>query len=351
VGWCWWEVGGVCVGAFAITQTPDLPSYPTPTPRIQHPPSYPTPTTCRDHLVNHVSLARKVNAFIASRGAEGGAVAAHGRRMDSWLGRLELQLQASMVRPPQRELPDATDLYEWTEAHMRSAMSVVPQSPDDMTYAIAVRVQMACILGLAVGQAMPPCRLNLIKTWNHPDHSAHCGDPDCRDPDRCQGNRLVVLESGPVGGRRSLAGVPGTDSDNDGLSDSDSDYLDSDDEDPYGFGRSIRSVVVHGKTERSAKGCNLTYTLPRGLLTRLLMVHITVGHGRLTNSLEREQPRLFVTVFGKAHNHGQAWQDSPFCQAFRKIIDECPLAPLYGIKPFPPSVARTVFVEDYLAGA
>jgi len=265
---------------------------------------------------------QQVNDFLSSQAPEDEVVKTHAMKMETWLGKLEQQIAASWPKKPKADLPDASILYAWADAFCQL---VLKDSISDMQIlqslrpATAYRVQMAAIAMLAVGSEIPPCRLSLIKSWST---KPGCTVPDClarHHGQMCTGNRLVLVQH--------EAGELEEDPEWDGI---------------LGYGTtSIRSEVRHGKTDRSARSCSIQYTLPRGNLSKLLLLHLTHGHGILT--YETGTSQLMVT------RKGNAFSDSSFTQAFRGLVERCPIAQEYGLKPFAPNQARAVFVEDYTA--
>jgi hypothetical protein len=57
-------------------------------------------------MVKQLSVAKKVNDFLASRHAEGSEAHSHHHKVKAWLAKMETQLSASMPSaPPPAELP------------------------------------------------------------------------------------------------------------------------------------------------------------------------------------------------------------------------------------------------------
>jgi hypothetical protein len=98
----------------------------------------------------------------------------------------------------------------------------------------------------------------------------------------------------------------------------------------------VSNVVVHGKNDRHQGASPLKFIFPRGPLTKLFLAHVLEGQHILT--LERAEPmsRLFVTRLGKEYS------DATFSQHWKYLLEGTST-----LKYFPPSSARTVFVEDY----
>jgi len=84
----------------------------------------------------------------------------------------------------------------------------------------------------------------------------------------------------------------------------------------------------------------LEYTFPSGPLTKLLLVHIKQGHEILTQTKgDSKMVRLFVS------SRGSAFKDpSNFTQYWEILMRQ---VDTMGQAYFAPSLARTMFVEDY----
>lgn len=165
-----------------------------------------------------------------------------------------------------------------------------------------------CLAMFITGSHVPPARLHTLKTSLHPHKAVvlQCQDPDCLHRGGCMGNRFEVVPS---------AG---------------------------GEGDRIRYVAPHHKTERRQGGRVLTYLVPEGPLTQLMLIHIKEGHTVLCDSVGKEQPLLFMT------RAGNAYDDVTFPQWWGKLFDG-PWGPPTDVTYFPPNKGRTLFVEHYMA--
>lgn len=270
-----------------------------------------------------IPIMPQVNNFLSTQAPDNELLQTHTDRMESWLEKLEQQIAASWPKKPKAEMPDAGIVYAWVDDHCHA---VLKRAVEDLrilqtlSLDTASRVQGAAIAMLAVGSEIPPCRLSLIKSWST---RPGCTDSDClarQHGQSCTGNRLVLVDHEP--------GDLEPDPEWDGILN-------------YGT-TSILSEVRHGKTDRHARACFIKYTLPRGNLTKLLLLHIKMGHGLLTYMTDT--PDLMVT------RNGKKLKDANFTLQFRETIDRCPLArQKYQLKSFAPCQARSVFVEDYTA--
>ena len=290
----------------------------------------------------------------------------------------------------------------------------------------AILVQQAVIVGLVIGSAFPPIRLDLIKNLPHPMHAgAGCRDPDCTRL-VCLGNRLEVIEGlgsgdnqpsdsedvgGDLGGEPISSPVeagqveqqpeqqpeperqpeqqpeqqpgqqqhpeqqpdqpeqqpeeqeqqqhtePGqgselrsADSTTSGTRSARSDpsVLPTPSDDAMGpaVGAFAPGVVTlhiqHGKNDRraSAAAYRISFQVPAGPLSRLLLAHVRYGHLLLTQeNPDAASGRLFVLDSGKA------FDDSTFVQYWSKAMRQT--AGKFNLPYFPPSKARTMFVEAY----
>lgn len=161
----------------------------------------------RNPMVSHVSLARKVNAFINTGVASASSAAtAAAARMEAWLKTLECQLQTAIPMKPKTELPLAEVVLPWAVGLGTEALRAVDREVQDcessselrdhlMTKRTALKVQKAIVASFVTGCHTPPIRLNLITTLLHPsmaEAGMKCTDKDCRNKASCLGNRFVL---------------------------------------------------------------------------------------------------------------------------------------------------------------
>lgn len=163
---------------------------------------------------------------------------------------------------------------------------------------------------LVSGTYFPPLRLDLIKHLPHPNHSSECLDPDCHVHD-CKGNRFVVEDdptSEPIwhlGGKR------------------------------------IMLHVVHGKNDkRIVKASHdISFFIPHGDFFKLLMAHIMFGHDVISMGMPIEE--LFFSC------GMMRFSNATFTQYWEKLMGWD--GSTFGLSYFPPSFARKIFIEDYMA--
>lgn len=271
----------------------------------------------RGHIIKHISLARKVNNYLISGSATTSQQTSHGGNIETWLGRLESQISATMPKEPKSFVPSLKDLYLWVDDLIEGAEEMTSadlNSIGTLTAISAWQNQAALMAALTVGRFQPPIRLSIERTLLHPSHETNkdgrrgqqkvCMDPDCRTTG-CLGNRLVVVGDLP------------------------------DDDSELGDTRTIQFIAPHHKTERKGFSA-ITFTLPEGIFTKLLLLHIDYGHKLLTQFTGDHMPFLFATKSGKqfsAANFTQYWG------ILMKSAKDIPY--------FPPSLARTSFVDSY----
>lgn len=96
--------------------------------------------------------------------------------------------------------------------------------------------------------------------------------------------------------------------------------------------------IHHGKTDKHGNFTPLDFVLPRGTLGMLLLAHITAGQHVIATDDDRY--RITYLFLSGGGNH---FSDATFCQWWASLLKRT--AP--DIEHFPPSLARTSFVEDY----
>jgi hypothetical protein len=112
----------------------------------------------------------------------------------------------------------------------------------------------------------------------------------------------------------------------------------------YGYGRQGLTIFIeHGKNDRreSREFYKVSIDVPDGALVKLLLAHVREGHKLLTHHLPEQQHNLFVTGPGKSFNN------VTFTQYWGKLMRAA--RNRYSLQYFPPSLARTIFIENYVA--
>ena len=142
----------------------------------------------------------------------------HVCKLDRWLRTLSTQITASMPAPKPEALPASHEVREWANQLIMEAISYVrsdKQAIGCISMRTALLVQQAVVVGLVVGIAFPPIRLDLIKTLPHPKHRVQCRDKDCLLRNgTCLGNRISINrgaapEPGPEATLGGGSGLPG----------------------------------------------------------------------------------------------------------------------------------------------
>lgn len=162
----------------------------------------------KTQVIKHASIARKVNDYLQSGAPSDSPIRQHAVDMDAWLAKLEGQISASMVSVQSKVVPDAQLMWRWNFMLVDKALALVESDMGllgHITATTAWAVERALVAALVTGCYVPPCRLHLIKTMQHPRHNGRtsCPDPDCIIPG-CSGNQLQVLRREPVDGVRHM---------------------------------------------------------------------------------------------------------------------------------------------------
>lgn len=207
------------------------------------------------HVMKHLSIARKVVAYLQSRGS----ISTISQHLDAWLGVLEVQV--GMVMPASRkcDLPALEDIFEWARDVAKQALQAARDEIEQlghMTRPVAIMVQWAAIAVLLTGIEAPPIRVHIVKSALHPAYVAKvpCIDPDCRGGSRCLGNHFEL------------------------------DYSTGDAADKP----NVKLHAPHHKNDRRGfQPISMAY--PRGMLGDLLHLHVTAGHSLITQGTPAKQ--------------------------------------------------------------
>ena len=129
--------------------------------------------------------------------------------METWLGRLEKQLSASMPKVKKSIIPPLPDLYAWVDGLVLGAEQITGadiRTMNSITHMAATQNQAAILAALTTGRFIPPIRLSIARTLVHPSFlyaeetglsEPNCQDRDCRDM-ACLGNHLEVFGETPA---------------------------------------------------------------------------------------------------------------------------------------------------------
>ena len=212
----------------------------------------------RDHILKHVSIGRKVNAYLASRP---GSFSCAANEVDGWFARLERQLYEALLKPVKDNLPELSEVLEWVRDVCKAALEEARQAKvwsGQLDYGAARSVQRAIIANLVSGLELPPIRPHIIKTAIHPDYigKVGCRDPDCRDRQRCTGNHFRLDYAAPEATPTNPA---------------------------------IKLWAPHHKNDWRGYGpINTTYPT-QGFLGQLMHLHVTEGHHIITTSKNKNR--------------------------------------------------------------
>ena len=208
----------------------------------------------------------------------------------------------------------------------------------------ALLIQNTIMAMLITGSHVPPARLHTIKTALHPDHAQRilCQDKDCLlKQSGCKGNRFEVHTIRPspddghhVGASAGVADGAGVGGSGDAPAPA-----------PCASGCApcagevVRYIAPHHKNDRRGANLVISYDLPPGPLTQLMLIHIREGHRVLASFHRHPQPHLFMSSSGLAFN------DALFAIWWHNFYVNH-----NGPEPyFPPSKGRTLFVEHFIA--
>lgn len=233
--------------------------------------------------------------------------------MHQWLARLESQITTTV---PNRvkdadAFPTAQLVRRWVRHLQDIALRAVgrerPLAPDGLfSLPTAKLLQQAVIASMVVGSDQPPLRVSLVKSLCTPEHSLRygCTDQDCRRHD-CLGDRLVLNDS------------------------------------------SVVLYIVHHKNDRRQFDQRPTrITLPDSPMTACLKAYLSAGRDRLLEvAWSNENPvtgRLFLS------GSGAPFKDSTFVHYWSTLMAT---AKEFGLNYFPPTAARTIFIEDFTRSA
>jgi hypothetical protein len=299
-------------------------------------------------LNRHVSLAKKMNSYFMAGTQRGSGVGGVGQmeysRLATWFATLERQLSSSMpsVIDDPGSIPDMPTVRAWVDRLAEGAKAkVLADRPGPISVSTATAVQAAVIAVMVTGRhTNGPCRLSSIKSVIHPrfvDRLGECSDPDCRDKERCLGNRFEIISSphhAPEEEEEAGGGGEGVSS----ISSTRAIQRDR---------RGVRFIVPHHKNERHGglAGQPHVYDLPPqpNPFTRLLLIHMDEGHGLLSRNQpggEAQSMHLFRHTNGKSFSEDKV----SFSVFWRNLMTAT--APS-DVPIFPPSRARKSFVEWY----
>ena len=311
----------------------------------------------RGQVTKHISLAKKVNDYLQSRQPSVPNQRQHGAAMDGWLGRMETQVYRAMPTLARPVVASMDVIWPWIRSMVQRAVAMVEKDKcggGAMSYVTAAYVNKALVAALVTGAYMPPCRLGVIRSMWHPKYNTYrekCTDRDCQYRG-CTGNKIQVVKGPPpaeqTGGgymeREDDAEVEDLDNcaTGDGADAGGPSGRWADGDWHYKYReRYVRFYVVHSKNDRREGNAPVAVFFPRGDIVKLFLAHIFEGHKLMTESVGGRRADLFLKDC-----KGGALTKENFTGWWRQLMHVT--AP--HIPAFPPSAARTAFVEDYTSG-
>ncbi len=288
------------------------------------------------HICKHISLARKVNAYLATLNPSPSSEdERHTKRLDDWLGVLEAQIFLAIPKAPRAALPSFDEVCHWAEVLSEEAFHRVKSEEAEFgrltSWKGARMVQDAIIARLLIGTDLPPARSFCIKTSTHPDFLpdlSRCPDPGCRTPG-CKGNRFILTENEAALGDEEPCDY--------------FDYLCGEDEDPLPS-YTVSFIYPHHKTARGDDTRTIRCTIPpNSILADLLALHILRGH----EIMAPNEPALFVSGNPKRSSVPLRFSDARFGHYFKTLVDEGMRRGLLSSY-IRATDARSIFVEEYM---
>ena len=150
-------------------------------------------------ISKHVSLARKINNYLASGSEDISQEYQHSERMEAWLAKLLAQLHAAIPVKRKLDYPDITVTWEWVEKLVTCALDLIDTevtADGCIGYQTARLVQIALIAALVTGCYCPPPRIHVILSLMHPRFVGRisCQDKDCMNGEECKGNHIELIK-------------------------------------------------------------------------------------------------------------------------------------------------------------
>ena len=305
----------------------------------------------RDQIIKQISVARKVADFLRAESMFDEDLKRHVAALDQWFQTLITQLHHSLPPPPVPILPKNHVLRAWAEAGLEDCVIQIKEDIRRMgtiSFPTAKFLQYRLLVAAVVGVAHPPCRIDVIKHLIHPQYnSLGCQDQDCLHRARkqfCPGNRVTVRGAGVSGDQTPT------------LSEEEEEELIWEEGgapsarfasiDPLASG-TVTLHIVHGKNDR--RSCksqyNVSFDFPQSDYTFCWLVWARLGNPLMTAQKGTgklgSNKRMFVT------NTGLGFNDVTFCQYWKEAMSDTRALEDFGQIYFPPSKARTSFVEAF----
>ena len=146
-------------------------------------------------MYKHISLARKVAAFVAAqRGEDVLDPASAAFKVDAWFGTLGKQLYMSMPAATKGPLPELEDVWEYSDHMCEMAELLLDEPP---TFQNALAVQDALMMAIQCGCEAPVPRPSQLKSAILPSLAGQlmCGKRNCPScPSACLFNFYSIEE-------------------------------------------------------------------------------------------------------------------------------------------------------------
>ena len=121
----------------------------------------------RSILVQHISVARKVNAFLKTS-SRSSVQKVHCDRMEEWLNTLSVQIGHVLPPPPVKVSPSLPPIHKWVRG-LTAGAHLIMDGTVPLTKESCQQVQAALLSQLVVGnECTSPLRLGIIRTLRHP---------------------------------------------------------------------------------------------------------------------------------------------------------------------------------------
>ena len=121
----------------------------------------------RSILVQHISVARKVNAFLKTS-SRSSVEKVHCDRMEEWLNTLSVQIGHVLPPPPVKVAPSLPPLHHWVRG-LTAGAQIIMEGAVSLDKDSSNQVQAALLIQMVVGnECISPLRLGIIRGLLHP---------------------------------------------------------------------------------------------------------------------------------------------------------------------------------------
>lgn len=120
----------------------------------------------RSHVVSHITVASKVNAFLKTKSISP-SHKEHCDRLAAWLHTLGMQIGTALPTPPVKEAPPLVLVHAWVEGVVQGAVEIM-EGATHLSSTSALQIQAALVAMMVTGYKGSPIRLSIIKSLIHP---------------------------------------------------------------------------------------------------------------------------------------------------------------------------------------